>query len=103
MHNSTYLYNNRKKYKYIEKIDLLNDDDAKLIKITDKTIHEFISCCQNEQFNITLSNVFHLQYLSYKYEVQQLTEITTQFISTNLEKLVFDSILFKTIFQIKNS
>ena len=46
MQNSNYFYENRKQYKFINVINLLNDEEEQ-IDITDESIKIFISCCQN--------------------------------------------------------
>ena len=101
--NSRYFYQNRKLFKQITDIIILDDVDDKLISIQEETIQAFIASCQNEPCKIHLSDVIPLQYLSYKYEFPKLISITENFIQEHSDKLVFHSILFKSSLRPNNS
>lgn len=92
--NSNYFYKNRKQYKHMEYIPLLSDEEKDL-NISEESIRAFISSCQNEECEITISSVIALRYLSIKYEYLTLTEIADNFISRHSKELIFDTIKFK--------
>lgn len=96
--NSNYFYNNRNLLKNVETINLLNECDDS-IEIPEEAIHAFISSCQNEECNISRSIVIPLQFLSYKFEVPQLIEITNEIVRNNFDEIFFQSFLFKIQFQ----
>ena len=93
--NSNYFFQNSKKFQ-AENIELQIE-----IEIPLDTIESFISCCQNKKFKINESNVFHLDYLSKKYDVPELEKITQEYISKSNTDLAFQSLLFKCQFQAK--
>lgn len=96
--NSDYFYQNEKSFKKE------NDIEIELpIEIQAESLQNFILCCENQPFQITDSNVFQLNLLSIKYKVTELTQITNQYISENHEKLVFESIVYKSQFQQSDS
>lgn len=96
--NSNYFYNNRNLLKNVETINLLNECDDS-IEIPEEAIHAFISSCQNEECNISRTIVIPLQFLSYKFEVPQLIEITNEIVRNNFDEIFFQSFLFKIQFQ----
>lgn len=89
--NSNYFYSNRKYYKNVEDIEL----QLEPIEITDKIFQIFISCCQNQSFQLDDINVFPLHQLSIRYEVPELISLTNQYISKNSKTLIIQAILFK--------
>ena len=93
--NSNYFYRNRKEFKQVDSINILDEFDNELIDISEDAIQAFVASCQNEPCQIHLSDVIPLQYLSYKYEFPRLITITDKFIQEHSDKLVFESILYK--------
>lgn len=96
--NSNYFYKNQEKYKYIECIPLLNDDENR-IEFQEEVISSFISICQNQKCQISPSSVISLQYLSNKFECIELTKILNNILSEHSKDLVFDSIIFKKMIE----
>ena len=94
--NSNYFYKNRKILKKVEEINLLNEYEEDMIEMSEEIIKSFISSCQNEIFEINLSNAIELQFLSMKYEVNDLISITNEYIEKNHKSLLLKSFLFKT-------
>lgn len=85
---SNYFYHNRKSYKGVNDIELQIND----FEITEESIHAFISCCQNQPFDITNSTVFLLHKLSIQYEVPELSKLTDEYIQKNHKQLIFQII-----------
>ena len=92
--NSNYFYRNRNQFKYVDDINLLNEDEQ-LKEVSEETVRAFISSCQNEKCEIDLQDVIPLRYLSYKFEIPRLIMITEQFFEDYSEDLIFPSFLFK--------
>ncbi|KAK8848324.1 hypothetical protein M9Y10_019387 [Tritrichomonas musculus] len=63
---SKHFFQNRKILKNVKNINLLNEEEEKIINLSDETIQAFINCCQNQMCQINMTNVFQLQFLSYK-------------------------------------
>ena len=93
INNCNYFYRNRKQYKDIEDIKLLNDDEERII-LSDEAIQAFISTCQNEKCQIKLSSIIPLHYLSYKFEYPELQAITDKYIEDHSDELVIQTLLF---------
>lgn len=89
--NSNFFSKNRQQYKHNEDIKLQIDD----YDITEDSIPVFIACCQNEPFEITESNVFSLRQLSIQYEVPELNRLATEYIMSNENNLLLQSLFFK--------
>ena len=89
--NSQFFYDNRKKYKKMEEIEIPEEP----IDISNKAMQDFISCCSNSPCKLDESNVLPLHILSIRYGVPELTKLTTNFLSKNEKKMVIQSILFK--------
>ena len=64
--NSKYFFQNRKILKNVKNINLLKKEEEKIINLSDESIQAFINCCQNQMCQINMTNVFQLQFLSYK-------------------------------------
>lgn len=94
--NSIYFYENRQSFKDCEKINLLDENEEKIIDLSDKIITTFISLCEGKVCQLDISNVIPLQFLSYKYDVPQLIEATKEFISDDFNQIAVKSILFKS-------
>ena len=94
--NSNYFYKNRKHLKKVKEIKLLNEYEDDNIELSEEIIKTFISSCQNDIFEINKSNAIELQFLSMKYEVDELKSITHEYIENNHESLLMKSFLFKT-------
>lgn len=94
--NSITFYENRQIYKNVQFINILSDDEENAINISDDVIETFIECCQNQQFQINISNIMPLQYLAYKFKVTQLIDISDKYLASNWENLVLQSMLFKS-------
>ena len=94
--NSNYFYKNRKILKKVKEINLLNEYEEDNIEMSAEIIKSFISSCQNEVFEINVSNAIELQFLSMKYEVDDLISITNEYIEKNHKSLLLKSFLFKT-------
>lgn len=100
--NSNYFYKNRKHLKKVKEIKLLNEYEEDNIELSEEIIKTFISSCQNDIFEINKSNAIELQFLSMKYEVDELKSITHEYIENNHESLLMKSFLFKTRHLINN-
>ena len=96
--NSNYFYQNRKLFKHVDDINLLSDEEQ-FINISEESINAFIASCQNEVCEINLSEAIGLQYLSYKFEIPNLTTTIDHFIEEYSEDLLFQSLLFKSNYQ----
>lgn len=94
--NSQYFYRNRKQFKQVNIINLLNSADESLIDISEETVEAFVASCCNQPCKIRVSDVIPLQYLSHKFEFIELIQITNKFIEENSDQLVLPSILFKS-------
>lgn len=94
--NSIYMYENRLTFNDSETINLLSKNDEETIDLSDQAIKSFINCCEGNVCQIDSSNVISLQFLSYVYDVPQLKEETTNFISEDFNKLAIDLIIFKS-------
>ena len=70
--NSNYFYSKRFQYKLIHDIEL----EEQPIEISDDSLRNFISSCQNESFHINDSNIYQLHQLSIKYDVPYLISLT---------------------------
>ncbi|KAK8888270.1 hypothetical protein M9Y10_039335 [Tritrichomonas musculus] len=88
---SNFFFNKKKDFKNLDDIEISENLD-----LSEDSIQNFVLCCQNESFNITDENVFSLRQLSIFYEVPELITITNNYIQDNQEKLIFQSILFKS-------
>lgn len=91
--NCTYFYQNRKEFRDVVNINLINEDE-KEIQLTEESIKSFISICQNEDCQISLSSVIPLQYLAYKFDFPELKEITDNFVTKHSKELLFEKLLF---------
>lgn len=91
--NSNYFYDNSENFKD-ENIELHLEID-----IEEDTINSFIDCCENKAFKVNDSNVFHLDYLSKKYDVPELSKLTKEYLYNSNTNLAFQSLLFKYQFQ----
>ena len=100
--NCNYFYRNRRQFKFIDEINILNNSYESSLNISEETIQVFILSCRNEPCQIHLSNLIPLQYLSFKFEFTQLIKITEQFIEEHSNELIFHSILFKLKLQQKD-
>lgn len=88
--NSNYFYKNSDNF-VDENIELHEEID-----ISTDVIKTFIDICQNKSFTVNDSNVFQLDYLSQKYEIPGLSEITHEYIGRPNTNLAFQLLLFKT-------
>lgn len=50
--NSKYFFQNRKILKNVKNINLLNEEEEKIINLSDESIQAFINCCQNQMCQI---------------------------------------------------
>lgn len=96
--NTHYFYDNRKQYKNIEAIELLNESE-KPLNISEESIQAFASICQNDPYQIQLSSVIPLQFLAHKFEHSELLRQATEIINDHLSELVLQKLLFKTVLQ----
>lgn len=84
--------------KNIKDINIINEYESNsIITLTEDSINNFISYCQNQIYKITRENVISLNYLSKKYEVQSLIDETNEHISHYL-----NDILVQFLLQISN-
>lgn len=90
---SNYFAKNRDDYQNVKDIELKIDN----YEIVEESVPMFISCCQNDSFEITDSNVFSLYQLSQRYEVSELTKLTSNYITKNNKSLIFQSINIKLL------
>ena len=97
--NSEYFYNNKKQFKYIECINILNEEEENQILIPEEAIQAFIASCNNDPCQISLSSVIALNYLSQKFQFTELIQITTDFFNAHRIQLALKSLLFKTAFK----
>ncbi|KAK8870941.1 hypothetical protein M9Y10_008854 [Tritrichomonas musculus] len=93
--NCNYFYQNRKQFKDIDDIVLVNEEDERDIELTEDSITAFISNCQNDNCQICLSSVIPLNYLACKYDYPALKNYTDNLIRENSNELIFQKLLFK--------
>lgn len=86
--NCNYFYEHREeiereaKYKLDISIDLPTE-----------TIQSFLNCCQNQQ--TAINDIVGINYLSIKYQNEELKTFTEKYIEHNRDELIFQSISFK--------
>lgn len=95
--NSFYFQENDHQFFSNDNIHILTDED-KNIEFPLSSIKDFVNCCQNQKITINFSNVFYLNFLAKKYQVQKLTEATIKFNSDYKDKLTLQSLLFNSQF-----
>ena len=86
--NCTYFYKNQEKYLEKDDINIFNDDEEEF-PLEEDSINSFIKICHNENTDIGISSVIHLQYLSYKYEYPELKKKTDEYITKYPQDLIF--------------
>lgn len=59
--NSKYFFQNRKILKNVKNINLLNEEEEKIINLSDESIQAFINCCQNQMRFVKLIKNLQLQ------------------------------------------
>lgn len=91
--NSDFFRINDKIYSSCKEIPIL-EEEGEYFDFPQLSIQEFINHCQNQKIEINPSNIFHLQYLSKKYEVQKLKTAIINIISENKEQLALESLVF---------
>lgn len=90
-HYSNYFNDKQNYYEQLTNIELPEEK----IEISDEDFQNFVSCCQNQNFQLTDSNVLCMHQLSISYDVPGLQRITNEYISKNKENLIFSSLTFK--------
>lgn len=87
------LFNKFSNYSFGEQITgndsffLVSEFDAGL-NMSKDTINAFISFFDQQKIDITIFNVFQIQYLSHIYEVPKLIQMTEEFITNHKEELI---------------
>ena len=76
--------------KYIPLLEPAIEQESELDSLV---IEQFIKFCECEQICINKENVINLNYLSEKYEVQTLFEMTKEFIEEHFPKLAIELLL----------
>ena len=93
--NSVFFFKNKSQYKNVKYVQLFDPSEvSKFDDIPDSAITNFISLCQNQKCKINNSDIFYIQYLSYKYQVTNLLQAITDIISSYSKDLDFESFLF---------
>ena len=88
--NSKYFYDKRKQYENSSQISI----EKQIFDVDNQTLQSFVSCCQNEPFQIDDSNVYQLHCLSFIYQVSRLTELTTTYMKEHNKRLLLKTITF---------
>lgn len=92
MHYSNYFYQNSDQYQILKDIEISDEN----LQVSDTDFQNFISCCQNQNFQISDSNVFSLYQLSQKFDVPSLQKVTNEYIEKNHLNVIFDFIHYKS-------
>ena len=79
--NCKYFNDNKQKIKNV-KFEL-----KEIVDIPIDTIQAFLNCCQNQPTEI--KDIFGINYLSIKYENDELKKITEKYIAGNFKELLF--------------
>ena len=96
--NSNYFYKNRKQYENADEINIVNENEN-VLNISEEAIEAFVSSCQNQECQISISSVIPLQYLSYKFEFPELLKTTKAIYNEHCSDVIIRSLLFKKEFQ----
>lgn len=86
--NCKYFYNRSSEFESQEKYEI-----DKSIEVNSETIQSFLKCCQNQETKI--SDFIGLNYLSTKYENEELKAFTEKYIAKHYDELIFQSLSFK--------
>lgn len=89
---STYISKNDQKFRTQTNINLVDDQS---IDLSPESIRNFILCCENQKFHVNESNVFNLHFLSVRYEVAYLQNITKKYITDHQDHFALESLLAK--------
>lgn len=89
------LFQEQEVYSDVTEINLLTDEEESQIDLSEDIINNFIKFCQQQECDINNDNVILLNFLSTKYEVDELTEITKDYISDHQKELRLNLISFK--------
>lgn len=85
--HSKYFSKNRKQFENLSIINLIEETDYHQ-NLTYKSIQKFIQFCQNRKIEITHSDVLHIRFLSLKYGVSKLTQLTNKHISKYYKEII---------------
>lgn len=89
---SNYFSTNKDELENRKEISLFDTDIEHKITIKDEIIKDFINFVQSKKIPLNKENVILLNYLSTKYEVSKLEEITNEFIKEEESELVLELI-----------
>ena len=85
--SSNYFLRNSEEIEYKEDIDLIEEYIGEKLNIQEQTIVSFIKYFQHEEITVDNENALGLHFLSKKYEIEELTESTREYILSNCEEL----------------
>ena len=77
---------------YILLLDLETENN---LDLSDDTINDFINYVQGQKISLTNENVVFLHYLSQKYEVESLLNVSNEYIKDHHQELVIDILLIQ--------
>ena len=89
---SNYFNKNSARYQNFTEIAISDEN----LPVSDEDFKCFISCCQNQIFQLSDSNVFALYQLSLKFDVPSLQKVTNEYIEKNHSNFIFDFIHYKS-------
>lgn len=90
---SKYFLKHQNEIKCVKEINLLDSETEVNINLSDSTIRDFINFVQDKDILLNNENAFGLNYLSNQYEVYQLNNITSKYISMHESFFVFDFLI----------
>lgn len=92
---SKFFFREQSNYSKVTDIDLLTKEEEQQADLSDDSISNFIKFCQQQDYEINIENVICLNFLSTKYEVDELTKITNKYISEHQSDLRLKLISFR--------
>ncbi|KAK8845928.1 hypothetical protein M9Y10_020863 [Tritrichomonas musculus] len=85
--SSNYFLKKAEEIQFTKNIDIIDDDIGDQLNFQEDTIICFINYVQQKEVQFDDENVIPLHYLSMKYEIEELREDTTEYISSRQEEL----------------
>lgn len=101
-HFSHYFSRKQKEFETLKIINLVDETDFSP-KILSTSINAFINYFSDKKIIIDLTNIIDLQFLSQKYEVQELTQQTNEYIENNHKDIISTFFSRKDLFNEKDS
>lgn len=101
-HYSQYFSRKHKEFETIKIINLVDETDFSP-KLLSSSINAFINYFNDKKITIDLTNIIDLHFLSQKYEVQELSQQTNEFIENNHKDIISTFFSGNDIFNEKDS